>query len=107
MNALSKPLLRIEKRHARRGPASAEGGGGSQTGAARRGARVGGRLRITFHGAAQQVTGSAHLLEVGPHRILLDCVPFSSPRPPVSAVRTSSISRTLPVTPIPVGLLRI
>jgi len=37
-------------------------------------------LRITFHGAAQQVTGSAHLLEIGPHRILLDCGLFDSDR---------------------------
>ena len=31
------------------------------------------RLRITFHGAARQVTGSAHLLEINGKRILLDC----------------------------------
>lgn len=37
-------------------------------------------MRITFHGAAQRVTGSAHLLEVGPHRILLDCGLFDSDR---------------------------
>ena len=30
-------------------------------------------MRITFHGATRQVTGSAHLLEIGSHRILLDC----------------------------------
>lgn len=30
-------------------------------------------MRITFHGAARKVTGSAHLLEIGRHRILLDC----------------------------------
>lgn len=30
-------------------------------------------MRITFHGATRQVTGSAHLLEIGKHRILLDC----------------------------------
>src|SRR5262245_38129156 len=29
--------------------------------------------RVTFLGAAQSVTGSMHLLEVGPHRLLLDC----------------------------------
>src|SRR6266852_5731158 len=39
-----------------------------------------GRLRITFHGAAKQVTGSAHLLEIGPHKILLDCGLFDSDR---------------------------
>jgi metallo-beta-lactamase family protein len=37
-------------------------------------------LRITFHGAARQVTGSAHLLEIGPHRILLDCGLFDHDR---------------------------
>lgn len=37
-------------------------------------------MRITFHGAARQVTGSAHLLEIGKHRILLDCGLFDSDR---------------------------
>jgi metallo-beta-lactamase family protein len=37
-------------------------------------------LRITFHGATRQVTGSAHLLEIGPRRILLDCGLFDSER---------------------------
>jgi len=37
-------------------------------------------LRITFHGAARQVTGSAHLLEIGPYRILLDCGLYDSDR---------------------------
>jgi metallo-beta-lactamase family protein len=37
-------------------------------------------LRITFHGAARQVTGSSHLLEIGRHRILLDCGLFDSDR---------------------------
>lgn len=37
-------------------------------------------VRITFHGAARQVTGSAHLVEVGTHRILLDCGLFDSDR---------------------------
>ncbi|MBX6314495.1 MAG: MBL fold metallo-hydrolase [Isosphaeraceae bacterium] len=37
-------------------------------------------MRITFHGAARQVTGSAHLLEVGRYRILLDCGLFDSDR---------------------------
>ena len=38
------------------------------------------RLRITFHGAARQVTGSAHLLEIDRYRILLDCGLFDSNR---------------------------
>lgn len=37
-------------------------------------------MRITFHGAARQVTGSAHLLEFGRYRILLDCGLFDSDR---------------------------
>ena len=37
-------------------------------------------MRITFHGAARQVTGTAHLLEIGRHRILLDCGLFDSNR---------------------------
>ena len=37
-------------------------------------------MRITFHGAARQVTGSAHLLEIGRHKILLDCGLFDSDR---------------------------
>ena len=37
-------------------------------------------MRITFHGASKQVTGSSHLLEIGRHRILLDCGLFDSDR---------------------------
>jgi metallo-beta-lactamase family protein len=37
-------------------------------------------LRITFHGASRQITGSAHLLEIGPYRLLLDCGLFDSER---------------------------
>jgi len=37
-------------------------------------------LRITFHGAAKQVTGSAHLVEIGGSRLLLDCGLFNSDR---------------------------
>ena len=37
-------------------------------------------MRITFHGAARQITGSAHLLEIGSHRLLLDCGLFDSER---------------------------
>ena len=37
-------------------------------------------MRITFHGAARQVTGSAHLLEINGSKILLDCGLFDSNR---------------------------
>jgi metallo-beta-lactamase family protein len=37
-------------------------------------------LRITFHGAARQVTGTAHLLEIDRYRILLDYGLFDSNR---------------------------
>nr|WP_320010023.1 MBL fold metallo-hydrolase [uncultured Desulfobulbus sp.] len=30
-------------------------------------------MQLTFHGAAQNVTGSCHLIECGPTRILIDC----------------------------------
>src|SRR4051812_10902375 len=48
-----------------------------------RGGGLGGeddRLRITFHGAARQVTGTAHLLEIDRFRILLDYGLFDSDR---------------------------
>src|SRR5947209_1477687 len=35
---------------------------------------------ITFWGAAQTVSGSMHLVEVGPHRILFDCGLVPGPR---------------------------
>jgi metallo-beta-lactamase family protein len=38
------------------------------------------RLRITFHGATRQVTGSAHLLEFDSGRVLLDCGLFNADR---------------------------
>ncbi len=37
-------------------------------------------MRISFHGATRQVTGSAHLVEVGSRKILLDCGLFESDR---------------------------
>jgi metallo-beta-lactamase family protein len=50
------------------------------SGSIRRVRREDGRLRITFHGAARQVTGTAHLVEVGRYQILLDCGLFDSSR---------------------------
>ncbi len=37
-------------------------------------------MRITFHGAASEVTGSQHLIETSERRILLDCGLFQGPR---------------------------
>ncbi|MFO0958288.1 MAG: MBL fold metallo-hydrolase [Isosphaeraceae bacterium] len=52
-------------------------------------------MRITFHGAARQVTGSAHLLEIGGRKILLDCGLFDSDRSsPDSANRRFSFDPT-------------
>src|SRR5262245_16853817 len=36
--------------------------------------------RVVFHGAAQTVTGSMHLLEANDRRVLLDCGLFQGPR---------------------------
>src|SRR5262245_15594619 len=36
--------------------------------------------RVTFLGAARTVTGSMHLVEVGPYRLLLDCGLTRGPR---------------------------
>jgi len=40
----------------------------------------GARVRLTFHGAAGEVTGSMHLLETGGENVLLDCGLFQGPR---------------------------
>ena len=37
-------------------------------------------MRVTFHGAAGEVTGSMHLLEIGAKRVLLDCGLFQGRR---------------------------
>ena len=37
-------------------------------------------MRLTFHGAAGEVTGSMHLLEIGTKRLLLDCGLFQGRR---------------------------
>ncbi len=51
-------------------------------------------MRITFHGATRQVTGSAHLLEFGNRRILLDCGLFESDR-----MKAESPNRHFPFDP--------
>ena len=37
-------------------------------------------MRISFHGAAQGVTGSCHLLDTGSARVLVDCGLFQGSR---------------------------
>jgi metallo-beta-lactamase family protein len=37
-------------------------------------------MKLSFHGAAQNVTGSCHLVEIGGHRILVDCGLFQGGR---------------------------
>jgi metallo-beta-lactamase family protein len=43
-------------------------------------------MRISFHGAAQTVTGSQHLLEINNHRILLECGLFQGRRKETAAI---------------------
>jgi metallo-beta-lactamase family protein len=51
-------------------------------------------MRLTFWGAAQTVTGSMHLLEVGGRRVLMDCGLFQGRR-----ADAERINRELPVDP--------
>ena len=51
-------------------------------------------LRITFHGAARSITGTAHLLEIDSKRILLDCGLFDSDR-----IDPNSPNRQFPFDP--------
>lgn len=50
--------------------------------------------QVTFFGAARTVTGSMHLVEVGPHRLLLDCGLHRGPREEARAR-----NRTFPFDP--------
>ena len=45
-------------------------------------------MRITFAGAAREVTGSCHILEVGGRTVLLDCGMFQGRR---SETRTKNL----------------
>ena len=51
-------------------------------------------MKITFHGAAQTVTGSQHLLQVNGHRLLLECGLFQGRRQ-----ETYERNRTFPFDP--------
>jgi hypothetical protein len=42
-------------------------------------------MRLTFHGAAQTVTGSRHLVTLNGHQLLLDCGLFQGPRKETAA----------------------
>jgi metallo-beta-lactamase family protein len=45
-------------------------------------------MKLAFHGAAQTVTGSRHLVSLNGHRLLLDCGLFQGPRKESSARNT-------------------
>lgn len=51
-------------------------------------------MKITFFGAAENVTGSKHLIEVGGYRLLLDCGLYQGRRKEAEAM-----NRTLPFDP--------
>src|SRR3970282_2372027 len=46
-------------------------------------------MEITFHGAAQTVTGSQHLLTINGSQILLDCGFYQGPRPEANVRNTT------------------
>lgn len=52
------------------------------------------RMKVTFHGAVREVTGSMHLLEAGGDRVLLDCGLFQGRRK-----ESAEKNRQLPVDP--------
>jgi metallo-beta-lactamase family protein len=57
-------------------------------------------MKLTFHGAAQTVTGSQHLLEVNDHRILLDCGLYQGKRK-----ESDRRNRNLPFDPASIDVL--
>jgi metallo-beta-lactamase family protein len=57
-------------------------------------------MKITFHGAAQTVTGSQHLVEVNGHSILLDCGLYQGSRK-----ESDRRNRNLPFDPASVDVL--
>jgi metallo-beta-lactamase family protein len=57
-------------------------------------------MQVTFHGAVREVTGSMHLLERGPDRILMDCGMFQGRRR-----ETEGKNRELPFDPASINTL--
>jgi len=57
-------------------------------------------MRITFHGAAQTVTGSQHLIEVNDKRILLDCGLYQGKR-----AESNERNRHFPFDPASIDVL--